>query len=121
MKVAERVDHPIADVAATHFAIEHLFRLDELERAARSVPVADPYDHAALAQAVAGIGAAHRSCTAEVLERPGAGPDAVAAWADARGATLARVRGTVEGMTAAGLTVSKAVVAASLLADLVRR
>ena len=121
VRVAEGADHSIADVAATHFAIEHLFRLDELERAARGVPVADPYDHAALAQAVAGIGAAHRSFTAEVLDRHSAEPDAVSAWAEARGSGLARIRATVEGIAASGLTVSKAVVAASLLADLVRR
>ena len=121
VRVGEGGDHPIADVAATHFAIEHLFRLDALERAARNVPVADPYDHAALAQAVAGIGTAHRALTAEVLGSQGAGAEAVAAWAGSRGPALARIRGTVEGIAASGLTVSKAVVAASLLGEAVRR
>ena len=121
VRVGEGSDQPIADVAATHFAVEHLFRLDDLERAAHRVPVSDPYDHAALAQAIAGIGTAHRALTAEVLEGHGAGAEAVEAWAQARGPSLVRIRGMVEGIVASGLTVSKAVVAASLLGDAVRR
>ena len=50
----------------------------------------------------------------------GAGPDAVEAWIRARGAPLARIREAVDAISASGLTVSKATVAASLLGDLVR-
>ena len=121
VRVAEGGSHTIAEVSATFFAIEHAFRLDGLVRAAREVPAADPYDHAALAQAVATVGTAHRALTAEVLDGHGAGPAAVAAWSEARGPALARARAGVEGIAASGLTVAKAVVAASLLADVVRR
>ena len=107
-------------MAATHFALEHAFRLDDLAAAARTVPVADTFDRVALERAVAGIAAAHRKLTAEVVADLGAGPDAVEAWVKARGAPLARIRDAVDAIGASGLTVSKATVAASLLGDLVR-
>jgi len=56
----------------------------------------------------------------EVVTDIGAGPEAVAAWVNARGTPLARIREAVEGIAASDLTVSRATVAASLLGDLVR-
>jgi glutamate dehydrogenase len=50
----------------------------------------------------------------------GAGPEAVTAWSRSRGAALDHARATLEAVRASGLTVSKATVAASLLADLAR-
>jgi glutamate dehydrogenase len=101
VRVAEASGRPVEEVAATHFALEHAFHLDDLATAARTVPVADTFDRVALERAVAGIAAAHRKMTAEVVSDLGAGPDAVEAWTR-------------------GLAVSKATVAASLLGDLVR-
>ncbi|TXN48351.1 NAD-glutamate dehydrogenase [Methylobacterium sp. WL7] len=120
VRVAEASGRPVEEVAATHFALEHAFRLDELAAAARTVPVADTFDRVALERAVAGIAAAHRKLTAEVVADLGAGPEAVEAWAKARGAPLVRIRDAVDAISASGLTVSKATVAASLLGDLVR-
>ncbi|MDP4002263.1 NAD-glutamate dehydrogenase [Methylobacterium sp. NEAU K] len=120
VRVAEASGRPVQEVAATHFALEHAFRLDELAAAARTVPVADTFDRVALERAVAGIAAAHRKLTAEVVADLGAGQEAVEAWSRARGAPLARIRGAVDAISASGLTVSKATVAASLLGDLVR-
>ena len=120
VRVAEISGRPVEDVAATHFALEHAFRLDDLAAAARTVAVADTFDRVALERAVSGIAAAHRKLTAEVVADVGAGPDAVAAWAEARGAPLVRIRDAVDAIGASGLTVSKATVAASLLGDLVR-
>ena len=120
VRVAEASGRPVEEVAATHFALEHAFRLDDLAAAARTVPVADTFDRVALERAVAGIAAAHRKLTAEVVADLGAGPGAVEAWAKARGAPLARIREAVDAISASGLTVSKATVAASLLGDLVR-
>ena len=121
MRIAETTGRAIPAIAATHFAIDHAFGLDALAAATHGVPVGDSFDHAALEQAIAGIAAAHRSLTAEVLADGGSGPDAVARWSQTRGAALTRVRGAVEAIAASGLTVSKAVVAASLLGDLARR
>jgi len=120
VRVAEASGRPVEEVAATHFALEHAFRLDDLAAAARTVPVADTFDRVALERAGAGIAAAHRKLTAEVVADLGAGPDAVEAWIKARGAPLARIREAVDAISASGLTVSKATVAASLLGDLVR-
>ncbi|MDP4023132.1 NAD-glutamate dehydrogenase [Methylobacterium sp. NEAU 140] len=120
VRVAEISGRPVEEVAATHFALEHAFRLDDLAAAARTVAVADTFDRVALERAVAGIATAHRKLTAEVVADLGAGPEAVEAWAKARGAPLARIRDAVDAIAASGLTVSKATVAASLLGDLVR-
>ncbi|MER2265226.1 NAD-glutamate dehydrogenase [Methylobacterium oxalidis] len=121
VRIAETDGHSLPEIAATHFAIEHAFRLDDFAAEARKVPAGDTFDHVALERALAGISSAHRGLTADVVGSTGAGPDAVAAWSAARGPALARIRGAVEAITASGLTVSKAVVASSLLADLVRR
>jgi glutamate dehydrogenase len=120
VRVAEASGRPVEEVAATHFALEHAFRLDDLAAAARTVPVADTFDRVALERAVASIAAAHRKLTAEVVADLGAGPEAVEAWAKARGTPLARIREAVDAISASGLTVSKVTVAASLLGDLVR-
>ena len=66
------------------------------------------------------IATAHRQLTAEIVGTVGAGADAVEAWSRSRGAALDQARATLEAVTASGLTVSKATVAASLLADLAR-
>jgi glutamate dehydrogenase len=121
VRIAETDGHSVPEIAATHFAIEHAFRLDALAAEARKVPVSDTFDHVALERAVAGISTAHRGLTAEVVGDVGAGAEAVEAWSAARGPALARIRGAVEAIAASGLTVSKAVVASSLLADLARR
>ncbi|RVU18063.1 NAD-glutamate dehydrogenase [Methylobacterium oryzihabitans] len=121
VEVAHATGRDPAAIAATHFAIEDLFRLGPLTRAARSVAVADTFDRIALERAVAGIGAAHRALTAEAAASDGAGADAVEAWSRARGAALARIRTAVAAISASGLTVSKVSVAASLLGDLARR
>ena len=107
-------------MTATHFALERAFRLDELVGATRTVAVSDTFDRVALERAVAGIASAHRKLTAEIVVDRGAGPDAVAAWIEAGGPTLARIRTAVDVIAASGLTVSKATVAAGLLGDLAR-
>jgi len=118
--VAEASERPVADVAGTHFALERAFGLDALVAGARAVPVADTYDQLVLERAVGTILAVHRRLTAEVLGEAGAGSRAVAAWSEARGAPLARVRQALEVATSTGLTVSKATFAAGLLTDLAR-
>ncbi len=120
VRVAETSGRAVEDIAATHFALEHEFGLDALAAAARTAPVNDTFDRVALERAVAGIAGAHRTLTAEVVADLGAGPEAVAAWIKARGAPLARIRAAVDSIAASDLTVSKATVAASLLADLAR-
>ncbi|TXN84296.1 NAD-glutamate dehydrogenase [Methylobacterium sp. WL8] len=121
VRVAGTSGRPVAEIAATHFALEREFSLDALAAAARAAPVSDTFDRVALERAVAGISSAHRQLTSEVVDDIGPGPEAVAAWGKARGPALARIRGAVDAIAASGLTVSKATVAASLLGDLARR
>ncbi|UHC16731.1 NAD-glutamate dehydrogenase [Methylobacterium currus] len=120
VQVTEATGRPPAAIAATHFAIADLFRLNALSAAARAVPVADTFDRIALERAVAGIASAHRALTAEAAGFNAEGAAAVEAWSQARGASLARIRTAVAAIAASGLTVSKVSVAASLLGDLAR-
>ena len=67
--VAQRTGRPIAEIAATHFAVEAMFRLGLMEGEARGIPVADTYDRLALDRAIDGVATAHRNLTAEVAGR----------------------------------------------------
>ncbi len=81
--VAEKTGRPVAEVAATHFAVEAMFRLGSLIGAAREVIVKDYFDRLALDRAIDGIAAAHRRLTAEAVAQGGAGPAGVEAWSAA--------------------------------------
>ncbi len=118
--VSERTGRPVADIAATHFAVEAMFRLGPLAGAARDIPVSDYFDRLALDRAIDGVAGAHRRLTAEVVGHGGTGTDAVSAWNERRGAEVARIRDAVDGIVASGLTLSKLTVAASLLGDLAK-
>ncbi len=120
VRVAETGGAAIPDIAATHFALDRAFHLSDLAAAARGVATGDTFDRIALERAVSNIATAHRQLTAEIIDTVGAGLEAVTAWSRSRGATLDHARATLEVVTASGLTVSKATVAASLLADLAR-
>ncbi|GJD50440.1 NAD-specific glutamate dehydrogenase [Methylobacterium crusticola] len=124
VQVADAAGRAPAAVAATHFAIADLFRLNGLAAAARAVPVADTFDRIALERAVAGIASAHRALTAEASAAARSGDQGQAAverWSAERGASLARIRTAIAAIAASGLTVSKVSVAASLLGDLAQR
>jgi glutamate dehydrogenase len=119
--IATRSERPIAMVAANHFAVAKRFRLADIVLAAREVAVSDYYDRLALDRAVSTIAAAHRALTTEVSRRADVtGAAAVDAWAVERGPDVERLSATVEAIAGSGLTLSKATVAASLLADLAR-
>ena len=92
VRIAETDGHSLPEIAATHFAIEHAFRLDDFAAEARKVPAGDTFDHVALERALAGISSAHRGLTADVVGSTGAGPDAVAAWSAARTGARAHPR-----------------------------
>ena len=120
VRVAETGGGAIPEIAATHFALDRDFHLSDLAAAAREVATGDTFDRIALERAVANIATAHRQLTAQIIDTVGAGAEAVTAWTRSRGAALDHTRATLEAVTASGLTVSKATVAASLLADLAR-
>jgi glutamate dehydrogenase len=118
--VAEKTGTKVPEIAATHFAVAELFRIGAIARAADEVAVSDHYDRLALDRTVDAISLGHRRLTAQVVLSGGIGPEGAAAWASARGTEVARIRDAVAGIVASGLTVSKLMVAASLLGDLAR-
>ncbi|MCP8939781.1 NAD-glutamate dehydrogenase [Alsobacter sp. SYSU M60028] len=119
--VSAATGKPVAEIAATHFAVATRARLPEIVAASRDVKPGDYYDRLALDRALATIESAHRALTMEVAAAArGSGTEAVAAWAAGRGAAAERLLANVETIAASGLTLSKLTVAASLLGDLVR-
>jgi glutamate dehydrogenase len=97
-----------------------MFQLGPLSGAARGIPVTDYFDRLALDRAIDAIAAAHRKLTAEVVAEGPPGPQAVAAWREARSAAIDRLRAAVDSIVSSGLTLSKLMVAASLLDDLAK-
>ncbi|HEX2728064.1 MAG TPA: NAD-glutamate dehydrogenase, partial [Beijerinckiaceae bacterium] len=118
--VAQRTGHPVIEIAATHFAVDDLFQLGALSGAARHIPVTDYFDRLALDRAIDALAAAHRKLTAEVVAAGPPGPEAVAAWRNTRAAEIDRLRAAVDNIVSTGLTLSKLMVAASLLDDLAK-
>jgi glutamate dehydrogenase len=119
--VADRAGQDIAAVAATYFAAEAFFRLDQIVRAARAIVISDYFDRLALDRALDSIGAAERRLTAAMAaDGAAAGTAAVEAWVAPRKAEVERIRMSVNEIAHSGLTLSKLSVAASLLGDLVK-
>lgn len=116
--VAARAKKPVADVAATYFAVNAHFRIAPVIAAARAIPVADYFDRLALDRALDSIGDAERKITASIVAGGASGPAAVEAWAKANAAKVDRIRDGIHQIAATGLTLSKLTVAASLLGDL---
>ncbi|MBL0407814.1 NAD-glutamate dehydrogenase [Microvirga aerilata] len=120
VQTAQKTDKPVGDIASTHFALEASFSLGALIGAAQEISVSDYFDRLALDRAIDSIAYAHRGLTAEVSSQDLSGIDAVRAWGDKRGADVNRIRSAVDSIVSSGLTLSKIMVAASLLGDLAR-
>ncbi|MCJ2121199.1 NAD-glutamate dehydrogenase [Methylobacterium sp. J-077] len=119
VKAAESGRHAISDIAATHFAVEHTFCLDDLASASRKIRCSDTFDQMAIERALLEISKAHRHLTAEVLQDMGVGEAAVVRWISLLDPSSERAVGTLKSLLASDLNVSKLVVAASLLTGLV--
>jgi glutamate dehydrogenase len=117
--VADRTGKPVADVAATYFALGSFFQLDRILRAAGAIPVTDYFDRLALDRARDSIGDAERRLTAAMLGSGAVGAVAIEAWVGLRKSEVERIRLAINEIGGSGLTLSKLSVAASLLADLV--
>ena len=116
--VASRTGRPAVEVAAIHFAGEETFRIREILDVARGIAVADHFDRLALHRAIDGIADTHRRMTAQAAAAGGTGSAAIMAWRTSRAGSVKRIRETLESIIGSGLTLSKLVVAAGLLADL---
>ena len=118
--VADRTGRPVEDVAATYFAAGAFFQIDRLSATARKIAISDYFDRLALDRALDSIGDAERRITPEMMSAGAVGEAAVHDWVKARGQEVDRVRRTVHDILSSDLTLSKLMVAASMLGDLAR-
>ncbi|MGA0533990.1 NAD-glutamate dehydrogenase [Hansschlegelia sp. KR7-227] len=119
--IAEKTERPIAEAAATIFAVVEHFQIAQVVRSAQQIAVSDYYERLALDRALGQIGVAARAMSVAALTAaPGlSGADAIAAWAEAS-SDSARVRRAVLEIAGSGITLARLSVAASLLGDLAR-
>ncbi|KAA3448511.1 NAD-glutamate dehydrogenase [Mesorhizobium sp. SARCC-RB16n] len=111
-----------ADIVATakaFFAVSDAFRIPRVEDAARSITPSDYYDQLALSRATDTIGAARRGIAVAALTGHAKAADPVAAWLEAGGERVARIRDRLQALTEGGdITVSRLSVASGLMSDL---
>ncbi|CCV10818.1 NAD-glutamate dehydrogenase [Mesorhizobium sp. STM 4661] len=111
-----------ADIVATakaFFAVSDAFRIPRVEEAARSISPSDYYDQLALSRATDTIGAARRGIAVAALTGHVKVADPVAAWLEAGGERVARIRERLQALTEGGdITVSRLSVASGLMSDL---
>ncbi|MGE3304447.1 MAG: NAD-glutamate dehydrogenase [Rhizobiaceae bacterium] len=105
--------------ARAFFAASEAFRIGRIEEAARGIGATDYYDGLALSRAHDMIAAARRGIAIAALSAFGKAADPVAAWLEAGGERVARIRERLQALTEGGdITVSRLSVAAGLLGDL---
>ncbi|MDN2565733.1 NAD-glutamate dehydrogenase [Aquibium sp. A9E412] len=117
--VADAAKAEPVEAAKVFFAISEAFRVGRIEEAARAISPADYYDGLALARATDMISAARRGIASSALCGHGEAADPAAAWFEAGGERVARVRERLQALTEGGeITVSRLTVASGLIADL---
>lgn len=117
--IATQAGASLEITAMVFFEVAGAFHISRIESQARALPVHDYYDGLALDQALETLADAQCGITAKALAAGGTSP--LESWLADQGQAVARtvekVAALTEGET---LTVSRATVAANLLADLVR-
>jgi glutamate dehydrogenase len=109
----------IVVAARAFFAVSDAFRIPRVEDAARSITPSDYYDQLALSRATDTIGAARRGIAVAALTGHANAVDPVAAWLEAGGERVARIRERLQALTEGGdITVSRLSVASGLMSDL---
>ncbi|TPJ38133.1 NAD-glutamate dehydrogenase [Mesorhizobium sp. B2-5-13] len=109
----------IVAAARAFFAVSDAFRIPRVEDAARSITPSDYYDQLALSRATDTIGAARRGIAVAALTGQSKAADPVAAWLEAGGERVARIRDRLQALTEGGdITVSRLSVASGLMSDL---
>ncbi|QDC01411.1 NAD-glutamate dehydrogenase [Mesorhizobium sp. 8] len=109
----------IVAAAKAFFAAGEAFRIPRIEEAVGTISASDYYDQLALARAADTIGSARRGIAVAALTAHGTAADPVAAWLEAGGERVARIRERLQALTEGGdLTVSRLSVAAGLMNDL---
>ena len=105
--------------AAVYFAATEHFRIARIVMAARSLPITDHYDAIALDRALSTLDVARRQISIAALKAGGDEAEPLQKWLVDTNASAERVLSAVSAMTdGQDLTVSRATIAADLLADL---
>ncbi|MBZ9991001.1 NAD-glutamate dehydrogenase [Mesorhizobium sp. BH1-1-5] len=116
---ARTANADIVSAAKAFFAVSDAFRIPRVEEAARSIMPPDYYDQLALSRATDTIGVARRGIAVAALTAHGTAADPVAAWLEAGGERVARIRERLQALTDGGdITVSRLSVASGLMSDL---
>ncbi|WP_434724434.1 NAD-glutamate dehydrogenase [Mesorhizobium sp. RIZ17] len=116
---ARTANADIVSAAKAFFAVSDAFRIPRVEEAARSIMPSDYYDQLALSRATDTIGVARRGIAVAALTAHGTAADPVAAWLEAGGERVARIRERLQALTEGGdITVSRLSVASGLMSDL---
>ncbi|WP_192254936.1 NAD-glutamate dehydrogenase [Mesorhizobium caraganae] len=116
---ARTANADIVAAAKAFFAVSDAFRIPRVEEAARSITPSDYYDQLALSRATDTIGAARRGIAVAALTGHAGTADPVAAWLEAGGERVARIRERLQALTEGGdITVSRLSVASGLMSDL---
>ncbi|TIP21966.1 MAG: hypothetical protein E5X92_10135, partial [Mesorhizobium sp.] len=116
---ARTANADIVSAARAFFAVSDAFRIPRVEEAARSIMPPDYYDQLALSRATDTIGAARRGIAVAALTGHGKAADPVAAWLEAGGEQVGRIRERLQALTEGGdITVSRLSVASGLMSDL---
>ncbi|RUU11231.1 NAD-glutamate dehydrogenase [Mesorhizobium sp. USDA-HM6] len=116
---ARTANADIVSAAKAFFAVSDAFRIPRVEEAARSIMPPDYYDQLALSRATDTIGAARRGIAVAALTAHGKAADPVAAWLQAGGERVGRIRERLQALTEGGdITVSRLSVASGLMSDL---
>ncbi|MFK0689283.1 NAD-glutamate dehydrogenase [Mesorhizobium sp. IMUNJ 23033] len=116
---ARMANADIVVAAKAFFAVSDAFRIPRVEDAARSITPSDYYDQLALSRATDTIGAARRGIAVAALTGHAKAADPVAAWLEAGGERVGRIRERLQALTEGGdITVSRLSVASGLMSDL---
>ncbi|WP_256751905.1 NAD-glutamate dehydrogenase [Mesorhizobium sp. Mes31] len=119
---ARTANADIVAAAKAFFAVSDAFRIPRVEDAARSITPSDYYDQLALSRATDTIGSARRGIAVAALTGHAKAADPVAAWLEAGGERVARIRERLQALTEGGdITVSRLSVASGLMSDLSAR
>jgi glutamate dehydrogenase len=117
--IADHASKPIENAIESYFAAREFLRLDALVKAAHGIDAPDRFDRLALDRALDQIAASERWLAAMMLASGKAGKDALDAWVEPRRSEVERVRARIQEIAGSGFTLSKLMVAASLVEDLV--
>ncbi len=119
VSIARAASAGLLEAGKAYYAVSEAFRVGRIEDAARAIAPADYYDGLALGRALDTIGSARRGMTIAALSAAATAADPVAAWLDAGGERIARIRERLQALTEGGeITVSRLSVAAGLMSDL---